>query len=528
MKKIFYVLLLALFATVMLACGEESYSFSINVDNYVELRNSIVLELTLNDEANELEKSEFKGTISKKGSSTVIKTKTIKFDDNNYEEVTFDGLTADTEYDVVIYVSYNGAQINLVTKTYKTTTSGTEEKPYEISTFADLKNVLGKDRDAHFILANDIDCEGKSLDPLFTNSEPFIGILDGNGKTIKNLTFKDNSETIRYHGLLGYIGQAAHVFNLTLENFNYDVTRASSLGTSKASYYGVLAGFCSGKVENVKVVSSSLTITSKEDSKDLIYVGGVFGNLAAFGNVDTLNAEVDVTVNACFDATVGGVVGLNGTSQSTDKAVLSNADYNGDIKVNITGDESVDAVTNIGGIVGLNYKATVSNSTSTGLIELTTKLTTVKDVIVNLGGLVGWNLSDNGVVSHSISRNSIFVETFDSPKNEEEKYTLNIGLLAGKVGGDSVTPRARIVECSYELPEGATETHVLVNVINNPNVVVSHGLVGLLKSSAEWQSYKSLSDLFFNIQNYKYELPEGATEGSYVVDGELVKHAINK
>ena len=97
MKKIFYIALFALFTLVMVAC-DGNHPFSIVVDNVSELRESIVLDLTLVDEDDALKNSEIKGTISKKGSKTIISTKSVTFDSNNEEELSFTGLDADTEY----------------------------------------------------------------------------------------------------------------------------------------------------------------------------------------------------------------------------------------------------------------------------------------------------------------------------------------------------------------------------------------------------------------------------------------------
>lgn len=94
---------------------------------------------------------------------------------------------------------------------------GTEESPYIISDYAELESfsratrlVEGMDG-AHYLLANDIDCEGRELEAAFGRSGRFFGVFDGGGHEIKNAVFAATdgygyTNGYRYKGLFGEVG----------------------------------------------------------------------------------------------------------------------------------------------------------------------------------------------------------------------------------------------------------------------------------------------------------------------------------
>ena len=480
MKKIFYIALFALFTFVMVAC-DGNHPFSIVVDNVSELRESIVLDLTLVDEDKKLEKSEMKGTSSKTGSKTVLSTKTLKFDSKNEEEVSFTGLDADTEYHVIIFAGYDGKKVTLVEKDVKTSNEGTKDAPYSIDSYDDFANLVKKDNDGYFKLVSDIDFNGKSVSPLFSSSTPFAGHFDGNGKTIKNFKVADTDQdgnnkhvtsSTQYYGFFGYIGANGIVENVTLDSFNVYVARATSLSSSKQSHYGLLAGYNAGTVKNVTVTNSTLSVKSTNKTTNLVVIGGLVGNLAGKGTITDINVDVNVAIVGSIDANLGGIVGSTVNAERIAKtANIKNAKYNGEINVTLEGN-ICSAPTSIGGLVGKNFSALIDNCEASGTIKVNSKFTKVGAQTINVGGLVGWMVSDNAVVSNSKSSTSFDVTAFDVPAVEGEKLTVNVGLLVGQNGG--VAPaKSMVSNCTYVVKDGSNT----VNVTSSEKVLVTVDLV---------------------------------------------------
>lgn len=535
MKKIFYITLFALFTFFMVACDETNYSFSIVVDNVSELRESVVFDLTLLDENKELEKSEIKGTISKKGSDTVITTKNVTFDSENKEELSFTGLTADTEYSVTIYAGYSGKKVTLVERNVKTSNEGTDDAPYSIDSYDDFTNIVKKDRDAYFKLVNDIDFNGKSISPMFTSTSPFIGHFDGNGYTIRNFKVADKDEegnnkhvssSSQYYGLFGYIGEGGKVSNVTLDSFTVYVARSTSLSSTKSSNYGLLAGYCAGTIENVTVTNSSLNVKSSNKTKDLVSVGGLVGNLAEKGTITNVSVTANIKVDGVIDAVVGGVCGSTVNSKRITKtendvtvkvANISKASYTGDITVDLSG-STVSVPTTVGGIVGKNFSSLIDDCSSAGTITVNSAFTKAGNQTFNVGGLVGWMISDNAVLSNSNSSVSFTITSLDTPTVSEEKLTINAGLLVGKNGG--LAPAKSIVSnCKYTLATGA------VNTINASEfAVVKTGLVANEVST----SNDCLLESAVVVKVNRHTVVDGAEEPTIVDDSKTIAPTVTE
>ena len=486
MKKIFYIALFALFTFVMVAC-DGNHPFSIVVDNVSELRESIVLDLTLVDEDKKLEKSEIKGTISKKGSKTVLSTKTLKFDSKNEEEVSFTGLDADTEYHVIIFAGYDGKKVTLVEKDVKTSNEGTKDAPYSIDSYDDFANLVKKDNDGYFKLVSDIDFNGKSVSPLFSSSTPFAGHFDGNGKTIKNFKVADTDQdgnnkhvtsSTQYYGFFGYIGANGIVENVTLDSFNVYVARATSLSSSKQSHYGLLAGYNAGTVKNVTVTNSTLSVKSTNKTTNLVVIGGLVGNLAGKGTITDINVDANVAIVGSIDANLGGIVGSTVNAERIAKtANIKNAKYNGEINVTLEGN-ICSAPTSIGGLVGKNFSALIDNCEASGTIKVNSKFSKAGAQTINVGGLVGWMVSDNAMVSNSKSSTLFDVTTLDVPVVAEEKLTVNVGLLVGQNGG-AAPASSMVSNCTYVVKDGSNT----VNIASSEKVLVKVDLVANKVSS---------------------------------------------
>jgi hypothetical protein len=232
--------------------------------------------------------------------------------------------------------------------------SGTADDPYLIGNARQLQNVgasayltTGK----YFKLIADIDLNGVNWTPIGTyssnlSSSAFIGVFDGNGHKIKNLTYNDTSKT--NVGLFGYIYNAT-VKNLIIENANI---------TAK-QYVGALSGGAKNStVEKVGVRNSNLSAVIDTSNA---YVGGLIGDVVADNT--SANAMIirqcfanNVTVSAqgYDNARAGGLIGRFYANTVT-TGTIENCYAIGTVNFKST------SSSNIGGLIGL-----LSNNTSSG------------------------------------------------------------------------------------------------------------------------------------------------------------------
>jgi|GEM_PF-1045187 len=231
--------------------------------------------------------------------------------------------------------------------------SGTEEDPYLIGNARQLQNIrnpgyltTGK----YFKLIADIDLTGVTWTPIGTygsnlSTTAFVGVFDGNGKKIRNLTYNDTNGT--NVGVFGYIYNAT-VKNLIIENANI---------TAK-QYVGALSGGAKNStVEKVGVSNSTLRAENSSSSSNA-YVGGLIGDV----NDDTSSTNAMV-IKQCFasnvtvsapnldNARAGGLVGRF-YANATSKGVVENCYAIGSVNFKST------SSSNIGGLIGLVSKHT--------------------------------------------------------------------------------------------------------------------------------------------------------------------------
>lgn len=98
----------------------------------------------------------------------------------------------------------------------------------------------------HYLLTKDLNLKGKKIDPLGTSeSKPFMGTFNGNGKKISN--FSINGKEREYGGFFGYT-RDAHVLNLVIDYI---------LKGAKGNVSGGMVGACvGGRFENCAVYIS--------------------------------------------------------------------------------------------------------------------------------------------------------------------------------------------------------------------------------------------------------------------------------
>ena len=291
---------------------------------------------------------------------------------------------------------------------------GTKSNPYKISTIEQLNNV-GNYPSSCFILINDIDLpivgEGESnFMPLFSDETCFQGSLDGNGKTITNLTIY-NDETF-YTGLFGYIGEDGSVKNLILRDMNITganyiggicgyslgaITNCDVSGDIKhvnANNYKVYIGGIVGRTENCIDNNKSAGTIVFEDGTKEPYIGGITG-YCEYNSVNGSNSSMEISSGYYVGGLIGYVIGDISMIDVFSTGDIHSSFYGGGLIGSLVGDGIIleaYAKGNIfssyvgGGIIGYSSgnHFTLTNAYSTGNVTVTTE----GDIVYG-GGLIG-------------------------------------------------------------------------------------------------------------------------------------------
>ena len=173
-----------------------------------------------------------------------------------------------------------------------------------VNNATDLQNInqnVGKT--GIYALGTNIDASGiANFSPIGNSESSFVGILNGQGYTISNLTI---NSTAQYVGLFGYIGANGVVSNLGVTNANIVAS-----GTGGAQV-GSIAGFNSGTIDKF-YATGSVGSTAIGASN----VGGLVGTNAGSITNSYTNVAVNVTITSKSSAdelaivNAGGLVGL--------------------------------------------------------------------------------------------------------------------------------------------------------------------------------------------------------------------------
>jgi hypothetical protein len=211
-------------------------------------------------------------------------------------------------------------QISLSFATYSGGT-GEPSNPYRIATANDLNDIGNHPEDwgSHFVMMNDVnlvDYNGTQFNIIGPNSTTaFAGVFDGNGHSITNFSYQDDSD---YVGLFGCVNHAnAVIKDLSLIEPNIVAGTGALVGglagvldEGTISSCGVVGGSVVGSVKvgglgggnGGQVINcySTCSVNGVQDCGGL--VGGNF-----FGDVSNCYAFGTV----CGDIGVGGLVGYN-------------------------------------------------------------------------------------------------------------------------------------------------------------------------------------------------------------------------
>ena len=298
--------------------------------------------------------------------------------DDGYEFVGWsDGVTTATRQELNVQANIT-VTANFTVKIPENTVdfgggNGSTVNPYKITNVEQLKNVERYGSSA-FILLNDLEFpiaeEGTSnFKPLFSDENPFNGVFEGNGKTISNITMR-NEDTF-FTGLFAYIGTDGIVKNLKLSNMN----------VSGTNYIGGVSGYNGGTIKNCEV---SVNITYIKSNGYKVYVGGITGRSKRCIENSISHATITIEETA-VETYVGGLCGYSSLSITESYATGS---------VTATGDSSIYA----GGLCGYS-SSTITESYATGSV-------TAAGYSAYAGGLCG-RLSDYATITDNYATGSV-------------------------------------------------------------------------------------------------------------------------
>ena len=223
----------------------------------------------------------------------------------------------------------------------------------DISTVEQLQ-AIRENLSGSYRLAGDIDLSGVEWEPIGTDSAPFVGIFDGNGYTISNLSV--NLYSKRYIGLFGL--NEGILTNIRMEN----------IVVAGGEYTGGVVGKNEGTVGNL-TIDGTVRVTGQN------YTGGAVGYAA--GDLDGISINAIESLHG--SQYVGGAVGyvdgnLSGVSINAIEYIYGNfcvggtaGRVDGTIKnCTVSKIEALVGNTVVGGLVGWAHN-TVSNCWGTDI-----------------------------------------------------------------------------------------------------------------------------------------------------------------
>lgn len=161
-----------------------------------------------------------------------------------------------------------------------------------------FKDASGTDKEPYFLIESNLNMAGWTLPPIGTETNPFMGHLDGFQKKVENLTIsnsfaayngkhpaavtKDNFQTLNITGLFGVIEQPTKdTTTPSLQNLYVDKLTVSS--TTKQTLTGLVAGYVNGKIDGVGINDSKLDLASGTTATS--YKNTTFNNISKYTSV---------------------------------------------------------------------------------------------------------------------------------------------------------------------------------------------------------------------------------------------------
>ena len=303
----------------------------------------------------------------------------------------------------------------------ESTTQPPKANTYEISTKAELKQILQKEDllSSTIILKADIDFGGEAWDPIGTKETPFSGIIYGNGYHISNLKINPTiGEGDIYSGFIAY-AKGATISGLQF--YNISLTEQQAISHSTTHHIGILCGFAESTTISKCSTYKNCQILINNQNKSTLVVGGLVGK--------------------CKDSKIA-----YSYSNANISASVLNIDSTKSISTSLT--------YNIGGLVGelMNSKITNSYSSTTAETQLTSSLSS--DVVLNFGGIVGyWHTQ---TTLEDLISNTFFTGSLSATVESPNHHTHIAGIVAFGSNTSHMSNNYAVYDASTYLLDGYT------------------------------------------------------------------------
>ncbi len=222
-------------------------------------------------------------------------------------------------------------------------------------------NLSGK-----YVLACDIDMTGVNFTPIGNKENPFWGIFDGNGNTIKGL-YIDQSNNGCY-GLFGAVGASGTVKNLEVEGniFVEELYDKCAVGGIIGQNNGTIVD-CNNKVE----IASDLTKYT-----NALFEGATVYNITSISNIpSTINANSVIDLSNLTTTEINKTITINAGAKAIRLIGNSSKTYTGlNVVVNgSTGEDCFISLKNMNYANSSSNGALLSNNRNVYLISEGTK-----------------------------------------------------------------------------------------------------------------------------------------------------------
>ncbi|MDD2575137.1 MAG: hypothetical protein PHD47_01565 [Acholeplasmataceae bacterium] len=472
MKK-FSILLLSIFSLLLVSCKQDTLSAKITIESITPARTSVYLVLNVDDPTEELTE----GTIEAKAfyNGNLVSTAIAITDEDELTTVEVTGLSIGYEYKLEIYATSNKKGYKLTETTFKTSTLGaTIDNPKIINTIDEFRE-MESDVSAYYRLGSDLDFSETPFVPMF-QSMNFQGFLDGNGKTLKNITINQRRS---YTSIFGRN-------NGTIKDLNVENITISLVGPNTSSQYvGLMVARNTGTLNNINILNGQVTLNFN-------YVGNVYvGGLVAYNDVN--GKILNSSVKATFDLTSAGRTEFSAGGISGRVVASTITNSSAELTVNLDNADSA----YIGGAIGYitnsatltpnitKTQATLTLSSETNVVQ-TSKLDGKVEVIqVSIGGFVGRAV---GTTFNEVYANlDMTLVEASNTSNEQSNYdTYAVGGFSGSISSST------------------SLTNVLVSsdiLVGNSADEMIHGFERLYVGSITGEAYNSRYDKVLSIDS---------------------------
>lgn len=340
--------------------------------------------------------------------------------------------------------------------------SGSYDDPYLISNKEQFLKI-SDELNACYELISDISVGGQ-VEPIGTFEKPFVGILNGNGYSISNLSVyslaydEKNINLTPTTGLFGTLGANGIVENVKFDNImvtsDYNNDGITPEADTSSYYIGAIVGYNNGKIYNCSISNNSkITVYRNkniENSRNVeVYVGGIAGRNC--GSIDyctidsmSIDATSDLSSYAESVKTNKNSLFVGGITASTIKAI-SNCRISDGVTISAYANSTANTSDRVKPYVTVKVGGVIADENSSNMLSSVysaAKITKCRGTIWNEGTYLGTHRYsyDNVSIKSGLYYPTYFWvsegSTLDDVESDiymyKDKYILGLSQYTGK------------------------------------------------------------------------------------------------